>query len=124
MYYRNAAGIIIAYDVTNGDSFVSTKRWIEEVKENCDENGTPIILVGNKCDIANKVVSIKDQEEYAKLMRVSFFETSAKENINVEVAFLELSKLMLASQQLQSSKVDHINLNGKEKNANRKPIRC
>ena len=91
MYYRNAAGIIIAYDVTNGESFVNTKRWIDEVKNNCGENHPPIVLVGNKCDMPNKIVSHSDQEEYAKLMGLPFFETSAKENINIdEVRFIKL----------------------------------
>ena len=90
-YYRNAAGILIAYDVTNGDSFVNTKRWIEEVKKNCGDDGVPIVLVGNKCDAPNRVVSTNDQKEYAKLMNLNFFETSAKENINVdEVKILEI----------------------------------
>ena len=83
-YYRNAAGILIAYDVTNGESFVNTKRWIEEVKNNCGDDGVPIVLVGNKCDSPNKVVSLNDQQEYAKLINLKFFETSAKENINVD----------------------------------------
>jgi small GTP-binding protein len=83
-YYRNAAGIIIAYDVTNGESFVNTKRWIDEVKNNCGDDGVPIVLVGNKCDSPSKVVTLNDQEEYAKLMKLTFFETSAKENVNVD----------------------------------------
>jgi hypothetical protein len=40
--------------------------------------------VGNKCDSPNKVVSFNDQQEYAKLINLKFFETSAKENINVD----------------------------------------
>ncbi len=98
-YYRNAAGILIAYDVTNGESFVNTKRWIEEVKNNCGDDGVPIVLVGNKCDSPNKVVSLNDQQEYARLMNLQFFETSAKDNINVDEVFIELTRLILARQE-------------------------
>lgn len=98
-YYRNAAGIIIAYDVTNGESFVNTKRWIEEVKSNCGDDGVPIVLVGNKCDSPNKIISLNDQQEYARLMNLQFFETSAKDNINVDEVFIELSRLILARQE-------------------------
>ena len=83
-YYRNAAGILIVYDVTNGDSFVNTKRWIEEVKSNCGDDGVPIVLVGNKCDSPEKIVSKEDQAEYAKLINLPFFEASARDNINVD----------------------------------------
>lgn len=47
--------------------------------------------VGNKCDSPNKVVSFNDQQEYAKLINLKFFETSAKENINVD----EVKKFLL-----------------------------
>ncbi len=70
--------------MTNGESFVNTKRWIEEVKNNCGDDGVPIVLVGNKCDSPQKVVSFEDQHEYANLMNLKFFESSAKENINVD----------------------------------------
>jgi len=98
-YYRNAAGIIIAYDVTNGESFVNTKRWIEEVKNNCGDDGVPIILVGNKCDSPNRLVTLNDQQEYAKLINLKFFETSAKNNINVDEVFIELTRLVLQRQE-------------------------
>ena len=88
-YYRNAAGIIIAYDVTSGSSFVNTKRWIEVVKNDCGDDGVPIVLVGNKCDSPDKVVTLEDQQDYAKLMNLKFFETSAKENINVDEVNIE-----------------------------------
>ena len=70
--------------MTNGESFVNTKRWIEEVKNNCGDDGVPIVLVGNKCDSPSRVVSFDDQQDYAKFMNLKFFETSAKENINVD----------------------------------------
>jgi small GTP-binding protein len=108
MYYRNSNGILIVYDVTNGESFVHTKSWIEEVKNNCGDNDTmPIVLVGNKCDLTNRIVSTKDQEEYAKLMNMPFFEVSAKENINIEEVFIELAKLMQARQEKNSTAPDN-----------------
>ena len=98
-YYRNAAGILIVYDVTNPDSFVNTKRWIEEVKNNCGDDGVAIVLVGNKCDAPNKVIEFKDQEDYAKSMHLKFFEASAKENINIDEIFFELTRQILSRQQ-------------------------
>jgi len=105
-YYRNAAGIIIAYDVTNGESFVNTKRWIEEVKNNCGDDGVPIVLVGNKCDSPDKVVSLEDQAAYAQLINLKFFETSARDNINVDEVFIELTRLILTRQERNDHKKD------------------
>ena len=54
------------------------------MKSNCGDDGVPIVLVGNKCDSPNKIISLNDQQEYARLMNLQFFETSAKDNINVD----------------------------------------
>ncbi|MEQ2295213.1 hypothetical protein AMECASPLE_011723, partial [Ameca splendens] len=35
-YYRNTHGVIIVYDVTNPESFVNVKRWLNEISDNCD----------------------------------------------------------------------------------------
>ncbi|CAF0821095.1 unnamed protein product [Brachionus calyciflorus] len=122
-YYRNAAGIIVAYDVTNGESFANTKRWIEEVKNNCGDDGVPMVLVGNKCDCTDKVVSLQDQEEYAKLMKLKFFEASAKENINVDEVFIELTRLILERQERvnkDTSRKDNEKLDLRESNKTNK----
>jgi Ras-related protein Rab-35 len=121
-YYRNAAGILIAYDVTNGESFVNTKRWIEEVKNNCGDDGVPIVLVGNKCDDPNKVVSFNDQQEYAKLINLKFFETSAKENINVDEVFTELTRLILARQ--QTTRIKEATILVSNKSDSKKTSKC
>uniref|UniRef100_A0A674ADM8 Si:dkey-16l2.16 n=1 Tax=Salmo trutta TaxID=8032 RepID=A0A674ADM8_SALTR len=51
-YYRNTHGVIIVYDVTNPESFVNVKRWLNEITQNCDnvckilgEGGTNSILM-------------------------------------------------------------------------------
>lgn len=35
-YYRGAHGVIIVYDVTNGDSFHNISRWLSEIDQNCE----------------------------------------------------------------------------------------
>ena len=46
-YYRNTHGVILVYDVTSRESFLTVERWLQEIRQNCE--GTPkIVLVGNK----------------------------------------------------------------------------
>ena len=47
-----------------------------------------VILVGNKCDMEDeRVISFERGKQLADSLGLEFFETSAKENINVRVSF-------------------------------------
>ena len=82
-YYRGTHGVIVVYDVTSGDSFANVKRWLHEIEHNCDIVNR--VLVGNKNDAPNqKVVLTEDAQRFATQMGIQLFETSAKDNINVE----------------------------------------
>ena len=52
-YYRNSAGAIIVYDVTNRSSFEHIKTWIKEAKTHVTPNKMSFALVGQKCDLVN-----------------------------------------------------------------------
>lgn len=50
-----------------------------------------VILVGNKCDMEDeRVVSTKRGKQLADQLRLEFFESSAKDNINVKAVFERL----------------------------------
>ncbi|KPM02358.1 ras-related protein Rab-35-like protein [Sarcoptes scabiei] len=95
-YYRGAHGVIIVYDVTNGDSFHNISRWLKEIEQNCE--------VENKILGSLKVVLTKDAQRIAEIMKIQLFETSAKENINVEEMFLCITKMVLRTKKEQMSK--------------------
>lgn len=51
--------------------------------------------VGNKNDCpSRKVVVTEDAQRFANQMNIPLFETSAKENINVEEMFLTITKMV------------------------------
>ena len=53
------------YDVCDRDSFVACESWSEQIKDNSDEN-VVIILVGNKVDKPDKVITYDMGSEYAR----------------------------------------------------------
>ncbi|KAK9753092.1 Ras family [Popillia japonica] len=95
-YYRGTHGVIVVYDVTNGESFANVKRWLLEIEQNCDVVNK--VLVGNKNDCPDrKVVLTEDAERFARTLNIILFETSAKDNLNVEEMFLCVTRLVLKS---------------------------
>lgn len=89
-YYRGAMGFILMYDVTNEDSFNSVQDWVTQIKTYSWDNAQ-VILVGNKSDIErDRVISYDRGKQLADQLGLEFFETSAKENINVKNVFERL----------------------------------
>ena len=87
--------------MTNGESFSRVRRWIDEINKYCDDSIAKV-LVGNKDDnpsyddnAVEKIVSTADAQQYAQQMNLTFFETSAKDNKNVEQAFYAVTRLAL-----------------------------
>ncbi|XP_075753918.1 ras-related protein Rab-35 isoform X1 [Pelodiscus sinensis] len=125
-YYRGTHGVIVVYDVTSAESFVNVKRWLHEINQNCDD--VCRILVGNKNDDPErKVVETEDAYKFAGQMGIQLFETSAKENINVEEMFNCITELVLRAKkenlakQQQQQQNDLVKLT---KNSKRKKRCC
>lgn len=91
-YYRGAHGIIVVYDVTEQKSFNNITKWLKEI----DTFAGPTVqklLVGNKCDLENeRAVSTDQGKELAAKLNIPFVETSAKDSINVEQAFIKMAE--------------------------------
>uniref|UniRef100_UPI00358FB5A8 ras-related protein Rab-35-like isoform X2 n=1 Tax=Myxine glutinosa TaxID=7769 RepID=UPI00358FB5A8 len=115
-YYRGTHGVIVVYDVTSAESFVNVKRWLHEIGQNCDDVSR--VLVGNKNDEpGKKVVESADAQRFAEQMGIALFETSAKENVNVEEMFTWITQQVLETKKRsairQKSQTDVVKLKGK-----------
>ena len=89
-YYRGAHGIVIAFDLTDRESFNHIKIWMDEV-EKYATNDPYVILMGTKCDLEKKIVvdpaSIK---EFIKSNNIEYIQTSSKNNIGISELFDKL----------------------------------
>lgn len=90
-YYRGAVGALMIYDITNHQTFDSlTTRWMEEMRNHASSN-IILLMVGNKCDLAQtRTVSVDDAKLFAQNNGLPFLETSVVDGTNVERAFTTL----------------------------------
>ncbi len=94
MYYRGARAAVLIYDICNGPSFEALKSWLQRLKE-FGPKDLIIIIVGNKCDLADgRQISKENAENFAKSQDCLYLESSAREDINVELIFQTIAKLL------------------------------
>merc|ERR1711908_213652 len=92
MYYRGAAAAIVAYDITNRDTFQRAKQWVKELQRQGNPN-IVIALAGNKSDLSSKrKVEPEDAETYSNDNGIFFMETSAKTATNVNELFVAIAR--------------------------------
>lgn len=90
-YFRGAQGILLVYDVMDRNSFNNVRTWMESIDQHADKSVNRI-LIGNKCDMPDRVVSRAEAEGLAKDYGIAYFETSAKKGIGVEEAFRAIAE--------------------------------
>jgi small GTP-binding protein len=91
-YFVQAVGAMIVFNLNDLSSFQDIDFWSYKLKELSGD--VPYILVGNKSDLERKVDKSLINQQVKKL-GVQYFETSAKLNENVDLAFESLSVQIL-----------------------------
>lgn len=92
-YMRSGQGFLLVYSVTSRSSFEEVSSFYQQILRAKDVDEFPVVLVGNKIDLgAQREVSYDEGQRFAKKMKAPFFETSAKERINVTEAFKTLAQ--------------------------------
>jgi len=90
-YMRVGDCFLIVFDITSRSSFDEVEMLIECCHRVRDEEETPMLLVGNKCDLeSHRQVSSLEAERFAGGRGLQYLETSARSRINVEEAFYDL----------------------------------
>ncbi|KAL0277324.1 UNVERIFIED_CONTAM: hypothetical protein PYX00_004662 [Menopon gallinae] len=101
-FYRGADCCVLVFDVTAPQSFKSLDSWRDEFLIQAsprDPENFPFIVLGNKIDVENRAVSVspkKAQQWCQTKNNIPYFETSAKEGVNVEQAFQVIATNALA----------------------------
>ncbi|EQB77850.1 hypothetical protein CB1_000465062 [Camelus ferus] len=95
-FYRGADCCVLVFDVTAPNTFKTLDSWRDEFLIQAsprDPENFPFVVLGNKIDLENRQVATKRAQAwcYSK-NNIPYFETSAKEAINVEQAFQTIAR--------------------------------
>ncbi|ORY40799.1 hypothetical protein BCR33DRAFT_758496 [Rhizoclosmatium globosum] len=97
-FYRGADCCVLVFDVTNSKSFDQLDSWRDEFllqSSPKDPDTFPFVVVGNKVDLeeSRRQVSQKRALQWClQKGNIPYFETSAKEAINVDLAFQTMAR--------------------------------
>merc|ERR1712007_198058 len=85
------------FDVTSRISYKNVGVWYRDLVRVCEN--IPIVLVGNKVDVKERKVKVK-QINFHRKKNLNYYDISAKSNFNYEKPFLSLAKKLVGDQHL------------------------
>lgn len=91
-YYRNAEVLFYVFDKTNRESFHNFEHWINDFRHMLDD--IQIVIVGNKSDVYHFSVHTDEAIELANKYDAQYYETSAKDDVNIREIFENTVKLL------------------------------
>ncbi|MBN2230209.1 MAG: GTP-binding protein [Candidatus Thorarchaeota archaeon] len=86
-YCANASGAFFVFDRTRPETFEKLDQWLVALRNAA--GNVPVVVCENKIDLQPAIMSDHIHAEIAKRV-LKYIQTSATENIHVEMAFLEL----------------------------------
>ena len=124
MQYNRTHGILIGFALNDRKTFESITYWVEQIYANRGNNSEiGLVLFGNKCDDKDNIeVTEQEINDIKTKYKLVYFETSAKENINVQNLFEYIIKETLIKKGLlknfgikDGTPFDEIIINEREK---------
>ncbi len=125
-YIKNTDGVFFVFALNNKESFFQITNWIEIFKQNhSGKDKIPTYLVGNKCDLLNNIeVDENLIEDFKKNYEdMIYFETSAKDNINIEKIFEEMGEKLYV-EYLKSGRATNTQIKVKMESKKKKKKNC
>jgi small GTP-binding protein len=94
-YLRGAAGAVLVYDVTRGNTFDELYHYVLDLYKVNPQ--AKIVIAGNKIDLVDRShLNIKKAEQLAAELNAPLFFTSAKQGDEVDTLFRHLGRLLVA----------------------------
>lgn len=95
-FFRDAMGFLLVFDLTNEQSFLNIRNWLDQLKQHSYCETPDIVLCGNKVDLdAMRVVTEERAKQTAEQYGLPYVETSAATGHNVDQAVNILLDLVM-----------------------------
>lgn len=119
-FYRGSDLCLLVFAVDDMQSFKDISMWKKEFLYYADvrEDNFPFILLGNKIDVEERAVSQEEADSWCRSNGgIPYYETSAKDSTNVDLAFTAAVKRLNALEQSRSgfSATSGVNLSNVQK---------
>ena len=115
-FYRGADCCLLTFSLTDDASFKNLQMWKTEFLHYSDVSDAtkfPFVVLGNKVDLDEREVDHDDAERWCRQQNMPYYETSAKDAINVDAAFeaavkrtLEMEEQLDQDCQMQTDSID------------------
>ena len=106
-YYRNSAGCIVMFDVSNMRSFHSLQHWIYDICKAAPD--VRCIVVGNKKDLVDKrIVNATTAMEFASSIGAQYTETSVSDGKSVNNMFQMITQRIYEELVKSSDAAQHV----------------
>ena len=93
MWISFGEGFLLVFALNDKESFEAIKQKRDRVLKGKHNGNCPLLLVGNKQDLANeRQVEYSEAKGLADSWGIEYIETSAKTNFNCKEAFEKLAK--------------------------------
>ena len=127
-YMRSGDGYVIVYSITSTTSFLEANGFREQLYRVLDKelsDHVSIALCGNKCDLeSERQVQTAEAQKLAEEWKVLFFETSAKNKINITETFQALVKDIKANRTELDASSDIAPTDGKKQDKDKRKKGC
>ncbi|XP_072565451.1 ras-related protein Rab-23 [Paramormyrops kingsleyae] len=101
-YYRGAQACVLVFSTTDRESYEAIGSWKEKVE--AEVGDIPTVLVQNKIDLLDEtVIKNEEAEALAKRLKLRFYRSSVKEDLNVNEVFKYLAEKYLQKLKQQTA---------------------
>ena len=87
-------GIILVFDTTQEVTYNNITNWLKQIESHASED-VARVLVANKTDLPNRVVTREQGEQLANDYGLTYFETSAMTGLNINELFYHMAKQII-----------------------------